>query len=232
MKTVAMKHILRPAAILTLAACSPQADKTSETAAPAPVNTDLPVGAYKIDPAHASLIFKVNHLGFSNFTARFKRFEADLQFDPKMPGDSSVVATIDPTSIETDYPDPETLDFNAQIYGEEFLDAAKYPEMTFHSTEIRLTGPNTAKITGDFTMHGVTKPLTLDATFNGGWKGIEQDPHARIGFSAQGSLNRSDYGISYGLPPAGTTFGVGDKVSIIIEAEFTGPPLQPAPAAN
>jgi polyisoprenoid-binding protein YceI len=227
-----MKHILGPAAILTLAACSPQADKTSETAAPAPVNTDLPAGAYKIDPAHASLIFKVNHLGFSNFTARFKRFEADLQFDPKMPGDSSVVATIDPTSLETDYPDPETLDFNAQIYGEEFLDAAKYPEMTFHSTEIRLTGPNTAKITGDFTMHGVTKPLTLDTTFNGGWKGIEQDPHARIGFSAQGSLNRSDYGISYGLPPAGTTFGVGDKVSIIIEAEFTGPPLQPAPAAN
>ena len=230
-----MRTILAITAFLALAACSPQADKTSETTDNAPIvpaSTDLPAGAYKIDRAHASLIFKVNHLGFSHFTARFKRFDADLQFDPKTPSNSSVTATVDPTSLETDYPDPQTLDFNAQIYGEEFLDAAKYPEMTFRSTEVRLTGPNTAKITGDFTMHGVTHPVTLDATFNGGWNGIEQDPHARIGFSAQGSLKRSDYGISYGIPAPGTTLGVGDEVSIIIEAEFTGPPMQPAPKAD
>lgn len=223
------------AALITLAACSPQADKTADatdTGTIVPMSTDLPAGAYKLDPAHASLIFKVDHLGFSHYTARFKRFQADLQFDPKTPGNSSVTATVDPTSLETDYPEPEKLDFNAQIYGEEFLDAAKYPKMTFRSTEVRLTGPNTAKIIGDFTMHGVTQPLTLDATFNGGWKGIDQDPHARIGFSARGTLKRSDYGIGFGIPAPGSKLGVGDEVSIILETEFTGPPMQAAPQAN
>jgi polyisoprenoid-binding protein YceI len=230
-----MKQLLAITAVVLLSACSPQADKaaaTSDSAAIVPMSTDLPAGAYKLDRAHASLIFKVDHLGFSHYTARFKKFDADLQFDPKTPSNSSVVATVDANSLETDYPDPATLDFNAQIRSEEFLDTAKYPEMTFRSTKIRLTRPNAAQITGDFTLHGVTHPVVLDAVFNGGWKGIEQDPHARIGFSAQGSLKRSDYGIAFGIPAPGTKLGVGDEVTIIIEAEFSGPPMQPVPQAD
>ncbi|MDB5663406.1 MAG: polyisoprenoid-binding protein, partial [Sphingomonas bacterium] len=81
-----------------------------------------------------------------------------------------------------------------------------------------------ARITGELTLHGVTKPVTLDAKYNGGWAGIDMDPHARIGFSATGSFRRSAFGVSFGVPAPGTNMGVGDEVQIAIEAEFSGPP--------
>lgn len=183
----------------------------------------LPAGSYTLDPMHASLIFRVNHLGFSNYTARFTRFDADLELDPADPESAQLVATIDPASVETDFSDPETLDFNAVIAGEEFLDAAAHPDMTYRSTAVTLTGENLARIDGELTLHGVTAPVALDAAFNGGWVGIPQDPNARIGFSARGALSRSAFGIAYGVPEPGSTMGVGDEVEIIIEAEFTGP---------
>ena len=98
--------------------------------------------------------------------------------------------------------------------------------MTFKSTAVELTAPNAARVTGDFTMHGATHPLVLDVTFNGGYVGHPMDPNARIGFSAHGKLKRSDYGIAYGVPEPGTTMGVSDEVEIIIESEFSGPPLK------
>jgi polyisoprenoid-binding protein YceI len=115
--------------------------------------------------------------------------------------------------------------FQEELRGPQWLDAANFKDITFKSTSVTLTGPNTAKIAGDFTLHGVTKPLTLDTTFNGGYVGHPMDPNARIGFSATGTLNRSDFGISYGVPAPGSTMGVSDAVEIIIEAEFTGPPM-------
>lgn len=234
MRTIAIGFVL-----VALTACSQQESKTSENApatgapestAPAVV-PDVPAGEYKLDPTHASLIFRVNHLGFSNYTARFKKFDATLQFDPVNPAQSQVTATVDPRSIETDFPDPAKHDFNAALQGPQWLDAAQFPEMTLRSTKIEMTGPSTADIHGDFTLHGVTKPLVLKAKFNGGFKGMPQDPRARIGFSANGSLKRSEFGIAYGVPAPGTTMGVGDDVEIIIEAEFTGPPMTaPSPA--
>ena len=97
------------------------------------------------------------------------------------------------------------------------------------------TGANTANVTGDFTMHGVTKPLVLAVTFNGGYAGHPYDPNARIGFSATGSIKRSEFGMAYGVPEPGTTMGVGDDVSLVLEAEFSGPPFKgatPAPDAH
>jgi polyisoprenoid-binding protein YceI len=102
--------------------------------------------------------------------------------------------------------------------------------MTFKSTKVELTGANTARITGDLTMRGVTLPVTLDATFNGGYAGHPYDPHARIGFSARGALQRAAFGVKEGVPPPGSTMGVSDNVDIIIEAEFNGPPLAQAGA--
>ncbi len=218
--------------VAALAACSPRGNEAGEnTSAPKPilpVATVVPAGAYTLDKAHASLIFRVNHLGFSNYTARFKRFDAQLQFDPAHPNTSSVTATIDPRSLETDFPDPATLDFNAELQSAQWLDSAKFPEMTFRSTAVELTAPNAARITGDFTLHGVTRPIVLDATFNGGYVGHPMDPHARIGFSARGSLKRSEFGVAYGIPAPGSTMGVSDAVEIILEAEFTGPPMAAA----
>jgi polyisoprenoid-binding protein YceI len=190
---------------------------------------DLPAGAYTIDKSHASLLFRVDHLGFSNYTARFKQFDAQLQFDPANLAATSLTATVDPRSIETDFPTPDKHDFNAQLQNEQFLHTAQYPEMTFRTTKVDVTGGNKMRVTGDLTLRGVTRPVVLDATFNGGYAGHPMDPNARIGFSAQGSLNRSEFGMSYGIPAPGTTMGVSDKVDIVIEAEFSGPPWKDAP---
>ncbi len=185
----------------------------------------VPAGAYALDLAHASLIFRVNHLGFSNYTARFKRFDASLQFDPMNLAASKVVASVEVDSLETDFPDPAKLDFNATLKGEGWLDAARFPRMDFESRQVDVTGVNQVRIHGDLTLHGVTRPVVLAATFNGGYAGHPMDPNARIGFSAQGTLKRSEFGIAYGIPAPGTTMGVSDEVAVVIEAEFTGPPL-------
>lgn len=212
-----------------LAACSPQTKPAAKAEAPAPAATapqaqppaDAPAGEYAMDLQHTSVILRVSHMGLSRYTARFTKAEGRLAFDPANPAAQSVTATIDAGSLQTDYPEPAKLDFDAQIE-KEFLDTAKYPTITFRSTRIEPTGARTAKVTGDLTLHGVTKPVTLEATFNGGYKAGSMDPMgARVGFSARGTFKRSDFGISYGIPAPGTTMGVGDEVEVAIEAEFT-----------
>jgi polyisoprenoid-binding protein YceI len=235
-------HALRTAswlavsAVLALAACSPPAAKKAETPAAAPtaaapdkfVMPNVPAGDYTLDKSHASLSFKVNHLGFSHYTARFSEFDAKLKFDPANPATSTVEATIDPKSLTLPSP---PAGFKDELTGKAWLDAGQYPAITFRSTKVEITGANTARITGDFTLHGVTKPVVLDATFNGGYAGHPMDPHARIGFSAHGVFKRSDFGIAYGVPAPGSTMGVSDEVDVSIEAEFSGPALATAPAA-
>ena len=224
-------------AALGLAACSPPAAKKAEAPAAAPsaaapadkfVMPQVPAGDYTLDPAHASLEFKVSHLGFSHYTARFATFDAKLKFDPTHPETSSVEATIDPKSLTLNTP---PAGFKDELTGKAWLDAGQYPAITFRSTKVEVTGANTAKVTGDFTLHGVTKPVVLDATFNGGYAGHPMDPHARIGFSAHGVFKRSEFGIGFGVPAPGTTMGVSDEVDVQIEAEFSGPALAKAPAA-
>lgn len=213
-----MKTFLQSCALALLIALPAQAEE-------APVQPAIPAGHYTLDKSHASLIFRVSHLGFSNYTARFTRFDAQLEFDPAHLETAKFSGTVDPTSLETDYPEPDKLDFNAQLEGSDWLDAAKHPQITFTSSRIEMTGEKTARIHGELTLHGITKPLVIEATYNGGYAGHPMDPHARIGFSAHTTLNRSDFGISYGIPEPGTTMGVGDTVSVALEGEFSGPPL-------
>lgn len=186
-------------------------------------SSEPPAGQYHLDPSHARLIFSVSHLGFSEYTAFFRKLEAELTFDPAAPEKMALVARVDAGSVETLYPDP-AFDFNAVIAGESFLDAAKFPEIGFTSTRVRVTGPHQAAVTGDLTLHGVTKPVTLQVRYNGGYAGHPLDPGgARIGFSAEGALFRSDFGMAFGIPAPGTTIGVGDLVAVRIEAEFLNP---------
>ncbi len=194
----------------------------ADSATPAASTAAVPAGAYTVDKSHASLLFRVDHLSFSHYTARFTKFDAQLQFDPANPAASSVKVTVDPKSIDAD---GAPAGFMATLAGKEWLDAAKYPQMTYRSTKVERTGSNGLRISGELTLHGVTKPVTLNATYNGGYAGHPFDPHARIGFSAKGTLNRSEFGVAYGIPAPGTTMGVSDAVEIIIEAEFSGPPL-------
>lgn len=180
-----------------------------------------PAGQYGLDLGHARLTFKVSHLGFSTYTAFFRDFDADLQFDPAAPAQMQVRAVVKAASVETLYPDPG-LDFNAVIAGPEFLDAARFPEIGFVSRAVQPGAGNTATVEGDLTLHGVTRPVQLAVRYNGGWASHPMDPGgARIGFSASGVIRRSDFGMGYGLPAPGSTLGVGDEVTIEIEAEFT-----------
>ena len=188
-----------------------------------PAPTQAPAGRYTLDLSHGRLIFRVSHLGFSNYTALFTDFAAALDFDPANPEAMVLTATVDPASIETHFPDP-AFDFNEYLAGPDFLDAAAFPEITFTSTRIRMTAPGKAAVTGNLTLHGVTRPITLRVTFNGGYAPQSFDPGgARIGFSATGTLFRSDFGIDMGIPAPGTTLGVSDAVEIVIEAEFINP---------
>jgi polyisoprenoid-binding protein YceI len=184
----------------------------------------VPAGAYTIDKAHTSLIFRVSHLGFSNYTGRFEKVDAKLQFDPANPADSRITVNIDPRSIESDNAPAGFLD---TLRGAQWLNTAKFPDMMYRSTRVARTGGNNLRIQGDLTLHGVTRPVALD----GGYTGHPMDPHARIGFSAHGTFKRSDFGIALGIPAPGTTMGVSDDVEVIIETEFSGPPLATAPSA-
>jgi polyisoprenoid-binding protein YceI len=175
----------------------------------------MPGGLYKLDETHASLIWRVSHLGLSQYTARFTKFDADLMFDGQDVTKSKVRATIDPTSLKTDYPYPEEKDFDKKLIdGKQWFNVAQFPSITFQSTKIEKTGDTTGKMTGDLTFLGVTKPVTLDVTFN---KALGNHPFQNkpaLGFSATGSLKRSDFGMDAYIP------NIGDEVEVILEVEF------------
>lgn len=183
----------------------------------------LPAGSYALDPSHSTLRFSVSHLGFSDYVMSFDRFDADLELDPAAPGGAALSVTVDPSSLDVPAP-PEG--FMGELMGESWLNVAAHPEITFVSTAVEMTGDKTATVTGDLTLLGVTKPVVLEVTFNGGYAGHPFDPNARVGFSGTGRFSRSEFGMGFGVPAPGTTMGVGDTVSVEVEAEFTGPALE------
>lgn len=229
---------------LALASCAaPTATTTAtpiSTATAAPVSLTIPSGTYRLDPTHASLTFRVKHLGLANYTARFAKFDATLDLDAADLTKSKVTATVDPTSVRTDYPGDYAAG-HGRTYrswdddlarNPRWFNARQFPEARFTSTAVTLTGPNTGTMTGDLTFLGVTKPVTLTVTFAGQ---LAEHPFTKgpaVGFSAVGSFKRSDFGMTAGLPQPGTSFApVADDVELVIEAEFMGPaPATTAPA--
>ena len=176
---------------------------------------DMPAGDYTLDPSHASLTWRVSHLGLSTYTARFTKLDATLNFDPKDPAKSKVVAKVNPLSVETDFPTPEKKDFDKELAtGDQWFNANKFPDITFESGKIEKTGEKTGLIHGKLTFMGVTKPLTLAATFNGAYlkKPFVEIP--ALGFSATATIKRSDWGLATYVPY------IGDEVQLLIETEF------------
>ncbi len=226
-----MKRLLITCTALSLCACTPAKNNqhaaetrwvSNSTSAPSVAN--IPAGDYKTDPAHTSLTFMVSHMSYSHYTARFGNIDARLKLDPAHPETAALNVTIDPQSLELNSP---PKGFHDELMGKMFFDAASFPKITYASTKIDMTGANTANVTGNLTLHGVTQPVTLAVTFNGGYPGMAGlDPNARIGFSAKGTLKRSLFGMGYGVPAPGTTMGVGDEVDFTIETEMTGPALK------
>lgn len=199
---------LATAAVLSLTSINPLVAGTTDY-------KEMPAGKYEIDDTHASLTWKVSHLGLSNYTARFTDIDATIEFDPKAPENSKVTASINPTSLETDYPYPEEKDFDKKlIEDKDWFNASKFPKITFTSTGIERTGDNTGVMKGELNFLGVSKPLSLDVTFNGAMKKQPFSGKPTLGFSANGRLKRSDWGMGTYVP------NIGDDVELIIEAEF------------
>jgi polyisoprenoid-binding protein YceI len=172
----------------------------------------VPAGEYALENTHASITFRVKHLGLSMYTMRFASFTSTIMLDPKDPTKSTVTVSIDPKSVRTDFPFPEKENFDKKI-ADDFLKAGQFPTIRFQSTGLTATGATTGKLTGNLTMLGVTKPVTMDVKLNGAITHPFRKVPA-LGFSATGSFNRSDFG-SKELIPA-----VGDEVQFSIETEY------------
>jgi polyisoprenoid-binding protein YceI len=163
---------------------------------------------YAIDKSHMQVGYTISHVGFSLNHGRFHDVDATLTLDPAAPAASKVAATIKVASIDTD-----DVKRNEHLQTPDFFDAAKYPTITFVSTKVTPTGPKTAKVAGNLTIHGVTKPVVLDATLvNLGEHPLTK--HQAAGMHATVAIKRSDFGVKGFLP------AVGDDVNIVIDAEF------------
>lgn len=166
---------------------------------------------YKLDPNHTMVLFSWNHFGFSNPTANLGLGEGTVVFDQQHPAHSSVEVTLPLAGLDTHVP---ALD--EHLKKPDFFDADKYPVVTFKSTAVKALGGNRFKVTGNLTVHGVTRPVVLDATLN------KIGPHpmtkaSSIGFDATASLKRSDFGVAAYVP------NVSDEITIRITTEGSVP---------
>ena len=162
---------------------------------------------YSFDKAHTQILFFVNHLGFSNSQGEFYDYDGYFMFDRGAPENSKIDITIKTASIDMD--DDK---WNAHMRNEDFFNVETYPDMTFKSTNIEVTGENTANITGDLTIIGVTKPVTLSVTHNKSGKHPFNGKFV-AGLSASAMIKRSEFGMNYGLPM------VGDDITLRLEVE-------------
>jgi polyisoprenoid-binding protein YceI len=175
------------------------------------LNTDpaaVTPGAYVVEPNHTRVQFAVSHIGFTQFFGDFTGAKGTLVLDLKNVATSKVDITLPVSSVSTTN---ATLD--GELKSADWFDAATYPTIRFVSTKIVRTAPNKATITGELTMHGVTKPVELQASFNG--SGVNPlDKAYTVGFDATAKLKRSDFGVKTYLPM------IGDDTSIRISAAF------------
>jgi polyisoprenoid-binding protein YceI len=166
---------------------------------------------YKLDPNHTDVIFTWNHLGFSNPSGYAALGEGTLVFDEKDPAKSSIEVTLPITGFDT-----HVSKLNDEFQTAEFFDAGKFPTATFKSTSVKAIGGGNFKVTGDLTVHGVTKPLVLTAHLNK----VGVHPMAKvqaIAFDATGTLNRSDFGVKAYVPYVSDEI----KLQITTEAEVS-----------
>lgn len=166
---------------------------------------------WKLDPAHTLVEFSAKHLMITTVKGRITGVEGDIYVDEKEPTKSSVEVTMDARTLDT------RIDQRDQhLRSADFLDVEKFPEVKFRSTEIRGEGQN-FKLTGDLTIRGVTRPITLDVTFEGRTK----DPWGgeRIGFSATGKIDRRDFGLTWNLLLESGGLTVSNDVKIQLEVE-------------
>jgi polyisoprenoid-binding protein YceI len=173
-------------------------------------------GRWAIDYPHSAVLFSIRHLGLAKVRGRFDRFEASLDVGPTL-AETRVEATVDLASINTN-----NADRDAHLRSTDFFSTDEHPEMHFVSQGIRPAGEEW-QLQGELTLNGRTRPLSLEVEFNG----VQEFPgqgKRHAGFSATGSLRRSEFGIEFGLLPIGMdTLALGDEVKIELDLEFVEP---------
>ncbi len=176
-----------------------------------PASTDpnaVQAGTYNVEPQHTRILFSVLHLGFTHYYGDFTGASGTLTLDPNNIGAAQVQVTFSTTSVST-----TNQKLDGELKDVPWLDATAFPKATFVSRKVTRTGPKTARIEGDLTLRGITRPVVLDATFNAA--GMNPLTHRyTVGFDAIGHLNRSDFKVSAFIP------AISDNVDIIISAAF------------
>ncbi|HVA74280.1 MAG TPA: YceI family protein [Acidimicrobiales bacterium] len=172
--------------------------------------TGLAAGTWNIDPVHSEVGFVVRHVMVSKVKGVFSKFEGAITVDED-PLKSKVEATIDASSIDT-----REAQRDAHLRSSDFFDVETHPEIRFVSTSVARAGDD-FKVTGDLTIHGVTRPVDLALELNG----VGPDPWGglRAGFSATTEISRADFGIVFNIPLDGGGVVVGDKIKIYLEIE-------------
>ena len=170
---------------------------------------------YEVDPSHTQVMFKVRHMGVSTVTGRFNRFAATLAYDPDDPDASWVTATVDAASIDTDN---ERRDNH--LRSADFFAADSYPNLTFRSTSVEEVAEGRLRVTGELSMRGITRPVVLDVTLEGSTLGSEGRPI--LGWTAETSVNRQDYGLRWNRLTEAGGWVVGDEVRIVLEVQARG----------
>lgn len=174
----------------------------------APKAIHVESGAYAIDPDHTQVGFAVSHLGFSEFRGRFANASGTLQLDGKNPANSSIEVLVPTESVNT--PVDKLTD---ELQSSDWLDAKTYPQTRFKASRVTVIGPRQARIAGELTLHGVTRPVTLKARLHGA--GVNPlNKKVTVGFDLTGTIKRSDFGVKTYLPL------IGDEVTLEISAAF------------
>lgn len=171
--------------------------------------TPLAAAPWAIDKSHTSVIFQVDHLGFSIVNGFFREFDATVDFDPENMETASVDFTIKADSVDTNW---EARD--KHIRSEDFLDVEAHPEIKFVSKTVRLTGENTADITGDITIKGETREATFKATLRQIGPSPFNPDLTVAGMIIEGEIDRTEFGVSFGAPAIGTTIPIRIDVEI------------------
>lgn len=168
-----------------------------------------PKGVYALDSSHTILTFCIKHMGISSYCGRFNKVSGTLDFNGSQPEKATAKITVDVNSLDT------PSDALNQKLPKEFFETAKFPTATYEATSVTVDGENKGKINGNLTLHGVTKPLALNTTFNGGTKDAFRDAY-RIGFSAETSFKHADFD----FPNVAWRSFIGDEITLYIDAEF------------
>ncbi|MDB5680158.1 MAG: YceI family protein [Sphingomonas bacterium] len=201
---------LAPLALLSaVIAVHVVAQMTMPTKAPGTPNPAVVTkGTYKIDPDHTQVVFTVNRLGFTEYSGLFNSPTGTLVLDPKAPASSKVEVSFPIAKVRTTSPE-----LDAGLQAADFFDSAKFPNATFVSTKVVAAGSN-ATITGNLTIHGVTRLVVLKARFVGAGREFWGDKKIAFGFAATTSIKRSEFGLSNSIPL------VSDRVDLTINAGF------------